>query len=223
MKRFAAWMFAVLMLLAAQTGFAQEAWLVEPLPVVAQMDALAGQTFVAIPLMADAESRTISLRILEPETFDAEALAAMRPGDCILSGGKTYLAEEIEWLDSGACVINPQEGIFTDNWLLLAQMESGQYQSTCVHDWVWNMVGESSFSLSSDAQFWDWIDPDDGERLEMPTVHTPEEWIRMFGEHRLGILLDWPREIGFDVHNFRVSFDENGEISLLERFYVEWQ
>ena len=223
MKRLTVWLFALLMLLTGRTGLAQESRLAEPLPVSAQMDALAGQTFVAIPLMADAKSRTLSLRILEPETFDAGDLTAMKPGDRIFSGGKTYFVEEVEWLDSGACVINPQEGMFADNWLLLAQMENGQYQSTHVHDWVWNVVGEGSFSLSPDAKFWDWIDPDDGQRLEAPTIHTPEEWIGMFGEHRLNILMDWPRDIGFDIRNFKATFDEKGEISLLERFYVEWQ
>lgn len=223
MKRFAVWMVALLILLAGQSGLAQETRLVEPLPVSAQMDALAGQTFVTIPLMADAQSRILSLRILEPEAFQAEDVEAIKPGDRILSGGKVTLVEQLESLDTGALVINPQEGIFTDNWLLLAQMENGQYQSTHVHDWVWHVVGEGSFSLSSDAQFWDWIDPDHGDRLEVPTVHTPEEWIRMFGEHRLEILLDWPRGTGFNVRNFRVTFDEKGEITLLERFYVEWQ
>lgn len=223
MKRFAVWMVALLILLAGQSGLAQETRLVEPLPVSAQMDALAGQTFVAIPLMADAKSRTLSLRILEPEAFQAEEVEAIMPGDSILSGGKVTLVEQLESLDTGALVINPQEGIFTDNWLLLAQMENGQYQSTHVHDWVWNVVGEGSFSLSPDAKFWDWIDPDDGQQLEVPTVHTPEEWIGMFGEHRLNILMDWPRDIGFDIRNFKVTFNENSEIELLERFYVEWQ
>lgn len=223
MKRFALWVIALLMLLTGQTGLAQETRLVKPMPVSARMDTLAGQTFVAVPLMADARSHTITLRILEPETFDAKALEAVKSGDTILSGGKAYLVEQKEFLDTGAWVINPQEGMFTERWLLLAQMENGQYQSTHVHDWVWNVVGEGSFSLSPDAQFWDWIDPDYGNQLEVPTVHTPEEWMMLFGEHRLNRLLDWPLGVGFDVHNFRVTFNDNGEISLLERFYVEWQ
>ena len=62
--------------------------------------------------------------------------------------------------------------------------------------------------------FLDDIDPATGETLDTPTEHTAAEFAEMLAA---GGAPD------FSSENVRITFDEEGELAQVERFYTPWQ
>ena len=50
--------------------------------------------------------------------------------------------------------------------------------------------------------------------LEKPTVHSAAEFLAM---------KDDTADPGFDVNNVIAVLDENGDLAVIERYYVPWQ
>ena len=99
----------------------------------------------------------------------------------------------------------------------LKKGEDGDYEAGQYSDFLWRQVGSAPFAVAQDAQFLDGIDPEYGDMLESPTMHSMEEFLRIKeGEEARG----YP---GFGCDNVWAAFNAEGEIASLERFYVPWQ
>ena len=63
--------------------------------------------------------------------------------------------------------------------------------------------------------FYDDIDPDSLEMLEEPTRHTAAEFV--------ATLNSATDSVGFGSDNVIVTFDEAGQLAVIERIYTPWQ
>ena len=212
-------MVAMLCLCAAAAaqaqGLTEETAVIQPEPVVLCMDALAGKTVMVRVGAYHQEDHTLELTVLEKLCFAAEAVEGLQPGDALDLGGELLVVREIEpmtyllLLDDGSGVDEAS--------VWLKKGEDGDYEAGQYSDFIWRQVGSAPFAVAQDAQFLDGINPEDGEMLESPTRHSMEAFLRIKSEEEER---GYP---GFGCRNVRATFNAEGEIASLERFYVPWQ
>ena len=212
-------MAAMLCLCAAAAAQAQgltgENVVIQPEPIALRMDQLAGKTVMVRVGAYHQEDHTLELTVLEKLRFAAEAVEGLQPGDALDLDGELLVVREIEpmtyllLLDDGSGVDEAS--------VWLKKGEDGDYEAGQYSDFIWRQVGSASFAVAQDAQFLDGIDPEYGDMLESPTMHSMEEFLRIKeGEEARG----YP---GFGCDNVWAAFNAEGEIASLERFYVPWQ
>lgn len=212
-------MVAMLCLCAAAAaqvqGLTEETAVIQPEPVVLCMDALAGKTVMVRVGAYHQEDHTLELTVLEKLCFAAEAVEGLRVGDTLDLDGELLVVRDVEpmtyllLLDDGSGVDEAS--------VWLKKGEDGDYEAGQYSDFIWRQVGSASFAVAQDAQFLDGIDPENGDMLENPTRHSMEEFLRIKSEEEER---GYP---GFGCRNVRATFNAEGEIASLERFYVPWQ
>ena len=189
--------------------------IIQPEPIALSMDALAGKTVMVRVGAYHQEDHTLELTVLEKLRFAAEAVEGLQPGDALNLGGELLVVRQIEpmtyllLLDDGSGVDEAS--------VWLKKGEDGDYEAGQYSDFIWRQVGSAPFAVAQDAQFLDGINPEDGEMLESPTRHSMEEFLRIKSEEEKR---GYP---GFGCRNVRATFNAEGEIASLERFYVPWQ
>lgn len=189
--------------------------IIQPEPIALSMDALAGKTVMVRVGAYHQEDHTLELTVLEKLRFAAEAVEGLQPGDALNLGGELLVVRQIEpmtyllLLDDGSGVDEAS--------VWLKKGEDGDYEAGQYSDFIWRQVGSAPFAVAQDAQFLDGIDPEDGDMLESPTRHSMEEFLRIKEEEEER---GYP---GFGCRNVRATFNAEGEIASLERFYVPWQ
>lgn len=212
-------MVAMLCLCAAAAaqaqGLTEETAVIQPEPIGLSMDALAGKTVMVRVGAYHQEDHTLELTVLEKLRFAAEAVEGLQPGDALNLGGELLVVRQIEpmtyllLLDDGSGVDEAS--------VWLKKGEDGDYEAGQYSDFIWRQVGSAPFAVAQDAQFLDGINPEDGEMLESPTRHSMEEFLRIKSEEEER---GYP---GFGCRDVRATFNAEGEIASLERFYVPWQ
>lgn len=197
--------------LAEETG----AVVIQPEPIGLRMDQLAGKTvLVAVGEYKDTE-HLLALTVLEKLCFSAEAVEGLQPGDALDLDGELLVVREIEPM-TNLLLLDDGSGV-DEASVWLKKGEDGDYEAGRYSDFLWRQAGSASFAVAQDAQFLDGIDPEDGEMLESPTRHSMEEFLRIKSEEEAR---GYP---GFGCRNVRATFNAEGEIASLERFYVPWQ
>ena len=188
---------------------------IQPEPLRLSMDALAGKTVTVLVGAYHQADHALELTVLENLRFPAEAVEGLQPGDALDLDGELLVVRDVEpmtyllLLDDGSGVDEAS--------VWLKKGEDGDYEAGQYSDFIWRQVGSSSFAVAQDAQFLDGIDPENGDMLENPTRHSMEEFLRINSEEEKR---GYP---GFGCRNVRVTFNAEGEIASLERFYVPWQ
>ena len=212
-------MAAMLCLCAAAAAQAQgltgENVVIQPEPIALRMDQLAGKTVMVRVGAYHQEDHTLELTVLEKLRFAAEAVEGLQPGDALDLDGELLVVREIEPM-TYLLLLDDGSGVDEASVWLKKGEDSG-YAAGQYSDFIWRQVGSASFAVAQDAQFLDGIDPEYGDMLESPTMHSMEEFLRIKeGEEARG----YP---GFGCDNVWAAFNAEGEIASLERFYVPWQ
>lgn len=188
---------------------------IQPEPVRLRMDQLAGQTvLVSVGEYDDAED-LLTLTVLEKLRFASEAVESLQPGDALNLDGELLVVREIEPM-TYLLLLDDGTGI-DEASVWLKKSENGDYEAGRYSDFIWRQVGSASFAVAQDAEFLDGINPEDGDMLESPTRHSMEAFLRIKSEEEAR---GYP---GFACRNVRATFNAEGEIASLERFYVPWQ
>ena len=212
-------MVAMLCLCAAAAaqaqGLTEETAVIQPEPVVLCMDALAGKTVMVRVGAYHQEDHTLELTVLEKLCFAAEAVEGLRVGDTLELDGELLVVRKIEPMTHGL-LLGGDDGL-DEGSVWLKKSENGDYEAERYSHPIWRTVGSAPFAVANDAQFLDGIDPEDGDMLESPTRHSMEEFLRIKEEEEER---GYP---GFGCRNVRATFNAEGEIASLERFYVPWQ
>ena len=189
--------------------------IIQPEPVVLRMDALAGKTVTVLVGAYHQADHALTLTVLEKLRFAAEAVEGLQAGDVLNLDGELLVVREIEPM-TYLLLLDDGSGM-DEASVWLKKSENGGYEAGRYSDFIWRQVGSASFAIAEDAQFLDGIDPENGDMLENPTRHSMEEFLRIKSEEEER---GYP---GFGCRNVRATFNAEGEITSLERFYVPWQ
>ena len=188
---------------------------IQPEPLRLSMDALAGKTVMVLVGAYHQVDHALTLTVLENLRFPAEAVEGLQPGDALDLDGELLVVRDVEPM-TYLLLLNDGSGV-DEASVWLKKGEDGDYEAGQYSDFIWRQVGSAPFAVAQDAQFLDGIDPENGDMLENPTRHSMEEFLRIKSEEEER---GYP---GFGCRNVRATFNAEGEIASLERFYVPWQ
>ena len=161
----------------------------------------------------DSETGTLEVELIMPEIFGREDVKGLRPGDAIYTGGQEITILTITEAD-GYIILNKGDYEFSEGSVWLMEDSDGNYRPVSYEDYTWVEMARIEAPVTERLPFLDNIEPSSGLMLEKPTVHNAAEFLAM---------KDDKEDPGFSVNNVYVVFDENGDLAVIERFYVPWQ
>ena len=168
---------------------------------------VAGRTFVADLSDYDAETGTRTAVLKEAITLDPAVMADLKVGGTLELGDQTVEIENIETYDEGDVLINDELELRLAEGVVRAY----QYEAE-----IMDTLAEMRVVIPETAVFLDEIDPATGEILETATTHTAAEFIRILSENA-------ETDPGFATENTNITFNDEGELTQIQRFYVPWQ
>ena len=153
----------------------------------------------------NAEENTVKAEVMEEILLDREDVDALQVGDELIIGDETINVETLEKDEFGILVNDETELRYGGGTDVLAYFYEHMYMKP---------LAVVTLKIPDSLVFTDMIDPATGEVLDESTVHTAAEFAEMLAA---GGSPD------FASDNVNVTFDENGQMTLVERFYTPWQ
>ena len=171
--------------------------------------------YVCYARIHDYDSKTgmLEVELIMPEIFDGEDVKGLQPGDAIYTGGQEVVIETITEED-GYIILNKGDYPFSEGSVWLKADLDGNYRPMNYEDYTWLEMARLEVPVTERLLLLDYIDPSSGLMLEKPTVHSAAEFLAM---------KDDTADPGFDVNNVIAVLDENGDLAVIERYYVPWQ
>ncbi len=161
----------------------------------------------------DSETNMLEVELIIPEIFARDDVKGLQPGDAIYTGGQEVPIQTITE-EYGYIILNKGDYEFSEGSVWLMEDPDGNYRPVAYEDYIWLEMARIEVPVTERLLFLDRIDPSSGEILSVPTVHDADEFLGMQKD------ADDP---GFKANNVYVVFDENGNLAVIERFYVPWQ
>ena len=161
----------------------------------------------------DSKTGMLEVELIMPEIFDGEDVKGLQPGDAIYTGGQEVVIETITEED-GYIILNKGDYPFSEGSVWLKADLDGNYRPMNYEDYTWLEMARLEVPVTERLLLLDYIDPSSGLMLEKPTVHSAAEFLAM---------KDDKADPGFDVNNVIAVLDENGDLAVIERYYVPWQ
>ncbi|MDO5434738.1 MAG: hypothetical protein Q4G19_00050 [Clostridia bacterium] len=165
----------------------------------------------------DEAAGTVTLVLLDNETFAENDIMNLRPGDTIFSDGETITVDKITF-DLPCVEINIGEDTAEDNGVILLQNNDGSFNSYVMDYPITREMAEITVKLPEAALFLDGVEPEYGDPLDTPTVHTAAEFIQMLQASIAG-----GGALDFAGGNVQVTFNDKSEPMIIERYYTPWQ
>lgn len=153
----------------------------------------------------NAEDNTVKAEVMEEILLDREDVDALQVGDELIIGDETINVETLEKDEFGIMVNDEIELRYGGGTDVMAYFYEHMYMKP---------LAVVTLEIPDSLVFTDMIDPATGEVLDESTVHTAAEFAEMLAA---GGSPD------FASDNVNVTFDENGQMTLVERFYTPWQ
>lgn len=170
---------------------------------------LAGKTYCALMGNYNEEKNTVSMTLKESVKLSAEDAEAIVVGDKVVLGPETVDVETVEVNEYGDIVLNDE--------VYLVKQDSGEYTAKYYGDEeILQIVIATEVEIPETAVFLDNVAPETFEMLDEPVQHTAKEFIEMLTAHD-------DADVGFTSDNVTVTFDEDGVLTLINRFYAPWQ
>lgn len=163
-----------------------------------------------------ADENKLTVELLAPERYDPDEVLSLVPGDAIYTQGQEIAVQTIGE-KYGYIVINDGEYEFSEGSIWLYKDSDGSYVIADWDDIRWITLAEVSLPVQDGLLFLDGINPSSGEILDLPTVHSAAEFLEMLKAEAEG---EGP---GFDVRNVFAVFSADGQLALIQRYYVPWQ
>ena len=166
--------------------------------------------------IAAADENKVKVTLLVPEHYNGEEVRGLVPGDSVYTQGKEVKVETVSEA-YGYIIVNENEEQFSEDSIWFYEETDGSYAISGWDDITWIDLAEIDFPVTDKLLFLDGIDPATGEALDMPAVHSGAEFLEMLKAEAEG---NGP---GFDARNVFTAFDADGQLALVQRYYVPWQ
>ena len=173
----------------------------------AQGPVLAGKTYEAVINSYDEENNTINVTLDEVAAIPAEEAEKLAEGDTIQIGSETVQVKSIAKPDDGEIEIN-------DLYILTKNDDRYTISESDYPCYV--TVGTVDAPLTDSTVFEDGVDPETYEMLDEPVKHTAAEFIATFTAHD-------DNDVGFASHNVNITFDAEGKVETISRYYTPCQ
>ena len=168
---------------------------------------IADQTFDARITGCNPETRVMTVELLEAVLLDEETVKAMAVGDTVALGDTL---EQVETLEED------EYGLIINGEIRVVRQEDGTYAVSEYERSFTRVVKTLDAPMAEGFVFLDGVDPETGAMLEEPATHTAEEFLQ-------AIAIDDGSDPGFTADNVKVTFDGEGAVAVVDRYYTPWQ
>ena len=167
-----------------------------------------GKTFDVSITGFDAAAKTVDLTLLVPYTLLEWDVISVKEGDTIRIGTEDVLIETLAY--------EGYDAIINDEYFL-RKNEDGLYTAVTYNDYpIMKEAAQLTLTVPDGMVYLEGVDPEAGSPLEENREMTAEDFFAaLAAEEKDGI--------GFDQLNVNATFDENGELKQIHRYYVPWQ
>ena len=173
---------------------------------------LAGTIWDAKLGKVDPETNTLKVTLRENSVVDAEEVALAEIGD------KIALARHEEDIVEVESKVTDEYGdVILNDEIELRKREDGNYTPYRYEAAFMNDVAVIEIPLTEQLVFLDGVDPETGDVMDEPMKHTAAELAEMITSEEEN------NGIGFSADNVQITFDEDGDAAVIQRFYVPWQ
>ena len=162
------------------------------------------------------DENKLTVELIAPEVFDRGEVLSLTVGDAVYTQGQEIVIQTLSE-HYGYLVINEGDFEFSEGSVWLYEQMDGNFAIAEWDDNTWITLAELKEPVQDTLLFLDWINPASGESLNMPAVHTAAEFIAMIKtESEEG-------GPGFSANNVYAVFDAEGNLAVIQRYYVPWQ
>ncbi len=173
-------------------------------PLDNEAEDLAGKTFHAKINDYVPETGMLSITLRQAIELDGAYVEALQEGDTLTLGAET---EEIYSLSA-------EDGYITVNdEIELRKQENGSYRAYFYESEYRTDLNTILVDVPENLVFTDDIDPETLSMLDETRSLTAADFLAALESD----------DVGFDADNVNVTFDENGDLAVISRYYVPWQ
>ena len=161
------------------------------------------------------DSNTLTVELIAPEVFRGDDISALKIGDSVYIGGREVTVESLPYNDDfcSTVFINSED-------LFLFMNRNGDYTVMANEDdYAWNAFAVIECPVKDSLLFLDYIDEETGDSLTLPIIHTAKE----LTEQLMTADASEVYTVGLATNNVYVTFDGEGNLATIHRFYVPWQ
>ena len=205
---------ALVLLISLLLSAAASADVLTAMPVELDPERLEKTTCNARIVGYNEAQNTLTVHLTVPEIFPTDELYKISVGDSIYTGGQEILIESISHDDDWCGVVG-----FNDWEIFFFEERDGCYRMADEDCYFWNVIAVIECPVKDHLLLLDYVDDDTGDMLNLPAVLTARELtVKMLAEQASDRY-----HIGFAADNVTVTFDGEGNLAVINRFYVPWQ
>ena len=167
----------------------------------------AGNTFDAKITGFDAEARTVDITLLTPVKLTEWQAVSIKEGDTIKIG-----TEEVE---IHTLAYDGDDAVINDEYYL-RKGDDGLYNAYSYEFPIMEEAKTLTAAVPGSLVFLEGVDTATGEMLDEEKALTADDLFSALAAAQEG-------DIGFDSQNVKVTFDEDDNLSQVERYYTPWQ
>ena len=170
------------------------------------------------------DRNTLTVELIVPEVFAEEEVMELEVGDAIYTGGEEVTIQTIDWYeDDGYLVINAGAYEHAPGSVYLHMDRWGNYMPDRYGHPTYNTVAVIECPVTETLLFLDYTSAETGDALELPIVRTATELAETIQSIEESRLTKADYMVGLDIDNVYVVFDGDGQLAVVQRFFVSWQ
>ena len=170
------------------------------------------------------DRNTLTVELIVPEVFAEEEVMVLEVGDAIYTGGEEVTIQTIDWYeDDGYLVINAGAYEHAPGSVYLHMDRWGNYMPDRYGHPTYNTIAVLECPVTETLLFLDYTSAETGDALELPIVRTATELAETIQSIEESRLTKAGYMVGLDIDNVYVVFDGDGQLAVVQRFFVSWQ
>ena len=170
------------------------------------------------------DRNTLTVELIVPEVFAEEEVMELEVGDAIYTGGEEVTIQTIDWYeDDGYLVINAGAYEHAPGSVYLHMDRWGNYMPDRYGHPTYNTIAVLECPVTETLLFLDYTSAETGDALELPIVRTATELAETIQSIEESRLTKADYMVGLDIDNVYVVFDGDGQLAVVQRFFVSWQ
>ena len=170
------------------------------------------------------DRNTLTVELIVPEVFAEEEVMELEVGDAIYTGGEEVTIQTIDWYeDDGYLVINAGAYEHAPGSVYLLMDRWGNYMPDRYGHPTYNTIAVLECPVTKTLLFLDYTSAETGDALELPIVSTATELAETIQSIEESRLTKADYMVGLDIDNVYVVFDGDGQLAVVQRFFVSWQ
>ena len=170
------------------------------------------------------DRNTLTVELIVPEVFAEEEVMVLEVGDAICTCGEEVTIQTIDWYeDDGYLVINAGAYEHAPGSVYLHMDRWGNYMPDRYGHPTYNTIAVLECPVTETLLFLDYTSAETGDALELPIVRTATELAETIQSIEESRLTKAGYMVGLDIDNVYVVFDGDGQLAVVQRFFVSWQ